>query len=143
MKKHWKRWLSLLSLLLLVLLAWLLWPDRRLAQAKALQRELSGPASRSLTPEQRREKWQQYRKLTEKMTAAQKDALAAESRKRQNQEMARYFAMSQADKTRYLDERIKGMEKMRQQMQEKMKKDGGKGGGSGATGPGGQRQGTN
>jgi hypothetical protein len=126
-KKHWKRWLSLLSLLLLVLLAWLLWPDRRMAQAKALQKELTGPNGKSLSAEQRREKWQQYRKLTQKLTAAQRDQLSSESRKRRQQEMARYFAMSKADKNRYLDERIRASETRRQQTQSK----GGQGGGSG------------
>jgi hypothetical protein len=133
MKKHWKRWLSLLSLMLLVLLAWLLWPDRRMAQAKALQKELTGPNGKSLSAEQRKQKWQQYRKLTEKMTAAQRDQLSAESRKRRAQEMAKYFSMSQSEKNRYLDERIRASESRRQQMQSK--------GGQGGTG--GQRSGSN
>src|SRR3954451_363986 len=119
MKKHWKRWLLLLSLLLLVLLAWLLWPDRRMAQAKALQKELTGPNGKSLSSEQRKQKWQEYRKLTQKMTAAQRDELSSESRKRRQQEMAKYFAMSQSDKNRYLDERIRASESRRQQTQSK------------------------
>lgn len=143
MTRQWKRWTSLLALALLVLLAWLLWPDRKLAQAKALQRELTGPDSRSLSPEQRRDKWQQYRTLTEKFTPQQKDALSAEARKRESQELARYFALSPADKTRYLDDRIKGFEKMRQKMQEKAKQAGPKTPTAGGTGgPPGQSKGT-
>jgi hypothetical protein len=137
MKKYWKRWLALTMLFLLVILAWLLWPDRRLAQAKSLRNELTGPNAKSLSPEQRRDKWQQYRKLSEKLTPAQRDQLSAESRKRRQQEMAKYFAMSPADKTRYLDERIKGMEKMRQQMQEKNAQNKSKGGAGSASNPGG------
>jgi hypothetical protein len=132
MKKHWKRWLSLSLLMLLVLMTWLFWPDRKLAQAKALQKELFSPEARSLPPEQRREKWQEFRKLTEKMTPEQREVLSAESRKRQLQEMGRYFSMSPAEKTKHLDDRIRGMEKMRQQMQSKS----GKGGPPGGARPG-------
>ena len=143
MKKHWKRWLSLLLLLLLIVLAWLLWPDRRLAQARSLQKELAGPQGRAMSAEQRREKWQQYRQLTKNLTPAQRNQLSAESRKRRQQEMARYFKMSPAEKTRYLDERIRAGEKMRQQNQARNGQNGGgngpRGGSTNGGGPPGNR----
>lgn len=109
--------LALAMLIVVVLLAWLFWPDRKLAQAKALQNELFSPEAKKLSPEQRREKWQEYRGLREKLTPEQKNALSADARKRRQEEMSRYFAMSPEEKTRHLDEQIRRMEKFRQAMQ--------------------------
>jgi hypothetical protein len=128
MKSYRKRLLALASLMLLVLLAWLLWPDRRMAQAKALQKELTGPNGKSLSPEQRREKWQQYRKLTQKLTPAQRAELSKEARQRRQEELARYFRLSKAEKNKYLDDRIDAMEKRRKQMQANSNGKGGPGG---------------
>jgi len=50
-----RRWLAILGLLLvLLLLAWFIWPDRTFARAKQLQKELSDPAARQLTSDERR-----------------------------------------------------------------------------------------
>jgi hypothetical protein len=51
----------------------------------------------------------------QQLSPAQREALAAEGRKRFEAELKRYSQMSAADKNRYLDERIDQMEKMRQQ----------------------------
>jgi hypothetical protein len=141
MKKHWKRWLAVPLLLLVVVLAWLFWPDRRLAQAKALQKELFSPAARDMSEEQRRQKWQQYRQLTEKLSAAQRDQLAQEARKRRQAEMGRYFAMSPAEKTKYLDDQIRRMEQARKQREANGQGSGGAGGGQ-QQGGSGARQGS-
>ena len=118
-RKRKKRWL-LLALLLLLLggtVGWSAWPDRRLAQAKQLQQELLDPASRNLPAEERREKWRTLRETTKQLSPAQRQKLQAESRKRRQAEMARYFQMSAEDKARYLDEQIARMEQRRQARQ--------------------------
>src|SRR5262249_34095139 len=68
---------------------------------------------------------------TEKLTPAQREQLAADGRRRMQEEMARYFAMTQAEKTRFLDQRIDQAEERRRRMQN----NGGPGGGPGFGGP--------
>jgi hypothetical protein len=113
-----RRWLLALLLLLLCGGAcWCAWPDARLAQARRLQQELSDPASRNLPEEERREKWRALREASKQLSPAQRQKLRADSRKRRQAEMARYFRMSEEEKARYLDEQIARMEKMRQDRQ--------------------------
>ena len=105
-----RRRLALLLLLLLLFgfgIARLAWPDRKLAAAMAMRRELSSPASRALPGEERREKWLALREAEKRLSPAQRRELSAESRKRRQAEMAKYFRMSRADKTRFLDEQIR------------------------------------
>src|SRR5439155_939621 len=76
-----------------------------------LRKELG---DKSLTPEQRSQKWGELRKTMEQMSPAQREAMRAEDRKRRAAEMGKYFRMNQAEKNRYLDERIRAMSKMGQ-----------------------------
>ena len=105
-----RRRLALLLLLLLLFgfgIARLAWPDRKLAAAMSLRSELASPASRALSSEERRKKWLALREAEKQLSPAQRRELSAESRKRRQAEMAKYFRMSQADKTRFLDEQIR------------------------------------
>lgn len=110
--RRWKLGLALLLLLLGV--GWYCWPDGRVNTAKRLRDELTGEKGKALSPDQRQEKWRQYRQAMEKMTPAQREVLRAEDRKRQAAEMGKYFRLSPAEKTRHLDERIKRMTQMSQ-----------------------------
>lgn len=125
-KRKW-RWLALLVLLVAAGVGWACWPDGRVARAKELQKELFAKGG-ALSAEQRREKWQELRGLTKQMTPAQRRELGAESRKRRQAEMARYFKMSPKEKERHLDGIIKRQEQMKKSQQAK-------GGGSGGGAP--------
>src|SRR5262249_14857354 len=122
-------------LLLLLAIVWLSWPDRNLARAKDLQKQLFNPAARSMSAEQRRQKWQEFREAQRELSPAQQAQLFAESRETRRREMSRYFRLSPKEKTRYLDDMIKRSEQMRQSRQAA----GGRGpGGQGGTNRGGQ-----
>ena len=59
-----KRWLAAVVVLLIGAgTVWALWPDGRVAKAKALQKELFSPEARNLSPEQRKQKWQELREV--------------------------------------------------------------------------------
>jgi hypothetical protein len=110
-----KRWLLLaLLLLLLAALGWVLWPNRALAKVRQMQKELADPAARNLSAEERRQKRLALRAAAAKLSAAQRAQLRAEARKRRLAAMHRYFALSAADRERYLDEQIQRAEQRRQ-----------------------------
>jgi hypothetical protein len=141
--KKWKRWALLALLAIVVALVSAAGvrsyrANRQLAQVKQMQKELFSPETRGLSPEERREKFQNLRELQKGLTQAQRDALMAEARKRRQEQMNRYFAMSQAEKTRHLDEQIQRMEERRRQFQANAAQRGGSpGGGPNGRGPGG------
>jgi hypothetical protein len=135
MKKPTRRqWIALAALLVLLLTAvtaWAAWPNGKVKRAKQLQQELTGPLAQSLPPEERRQKWQEYRETTKQLTPAQRRELTAERDKRRRDEMTRYFSLSAAEKTRYLDERIAQTEQRRQAREAQGGTNGGPGGGPG------------
>jgi hypothetical protein len=92
-----------LLLLLLLLLTWLAWPDPRLAKAAELQKELFGPAAKKLSDQERRLRWQEYREVTKGLSPARRRQLSSEGRREKQREIARYFGLPQAEKTRFLD----------------------------------------
>lgn len=96
-----------LLFLLLLLLTWLLWPDPRLAKAAELQKQLFGPDAKKLSDQERRQRFQEYRDLTKGMSSAQRRQLSSGRSREKQREIARYFGMSQTDKTRYLDDQIR------------------------------------
>ena len=110
-----RRLLALLLLLLLLLgsgLAGYAWPDRKLAAAKAMRKELFSPAARALPGEERRAKW--HAPCARRRSSSRRrsgGSYPRRSRKRRQAEMAKYFRMSQADKTRFLDEQIRRMQR--------------------------------
>jgi hypothetical protein len=96
-----------LLLLLLLLLTWLAWPDPRLAKAAELRKELFGPAAKKLSDQERRQRWQEYREVTKGLSPAQRRQLSSEGRRERQREIARYFGLPQAEKTRFLDNEIR------------------------------------
>ncbi len=129
-RKQWTIAASLLLLLLLLLGARHFWPDPQVAKVKALQQELVQSGDK-LGADERRQKWQELRQETEKLSPAQREQLGAEARRRRQQELDRYFTLSPAEKTHLLDQQIDRMEAARRQMQAR----GGQGRGPGGNGP--------
>jgi hypothetical protein len=137
-----RRWYRLGALALLLLIGYgtyrLVRPDPNLKKVKQLQADFAAHA-KDWSPDQRQAKGLEMRTAMEKLSTSQRDALRAEGRKRFEEEMKRYASMSQAEKNRYLDERIDAMEKMRQQMGNGPRPNGGQGTfGSGPDGNAGQ-----
>ena len=113
-----RRWYRLAALLLLLLVGYGTYravrPDPNLKKVKQLREEFAAHA-KEWTPDQRQEKGKQMGEAIAKLSPAQREALAAEGRRRFQQEMERYQRMTPAERTRYLDERIDQGERMRQQ----------------------------
>jgi hypothetical protein len=129
--------------LALALLVWLIWPDRNLARVRALQQELFGEAGRALPPEERQARFAELRTATQKLSSAQRQELAQDGMRRQQDEMARYFQLSPVQKRQYLDQQINRQEEARRRMQQQPaagnRPAGGPGGPGGfARGPGGR-----
>jgi hypothetical protein len=141
-----RRWYRLGALLLLLLLGYLSYravrPDPNLKKVQQLRADFAAHG-KEWSPDDRQAKGKQMRDAMAKLSPGQRDAMAAEGRKRFQQELERYSKMSRQDKNHYLDDRINQMEKMRQQMAQRNQ--GGTGGpgtfGAGPGGPGGRGQG--
>jgi hypothetical protein len=114
MTRHVTRRRVAAAAVLAALLAWWLWPSSQLVRVQELRAAAGDP---SLTPEQRRQKWDEVRRASAQLTPAERDQLAAEGRRRFESEMARYSALSPAEKKQYLDQQIDREEEMRRQMQ--------------------------
>jgi hypothetical protein len=113
--------------LVIGLVVWFCWPSP-LAKAKELRNELTGPNARNMDPQERRQKWEQFRREQEQLSPAERKELWADVRKKRQEEMKRYFAMSPAEKTAHLDAQINRMEQMRKQREAAQKAQGGAGG---------------
>jgi hypothetical protein len=105
------------ALLLCALLYWMWRPNPQLTKVKEMRRELLTDASRKLSPQERREKFEALRQEQAKLTPAERKQLAEEARKRRKAEIERYFTLSKKEKTAVLDQQIDRMEAMRKQMQ--------------------------
>src|SRR5947209_20628949 len=113
-----RRWYRLAALLLLLLLAYgtyrVVRPDPNLKKVKQLQQDFAAHG-KEWSPDQRQEKGREMRTAMEKLWPDQGQGVAADGRRRFQQELERYAHMSPAEKNRYLDERIDSTERMRQQ----------------------------
>jgi hypothetical protein len=118
---------SIVLVLVVGLLVWFCWPSH-LAKAKELRNELTGPNSRNMDPQERRQKWEQFRHEQEQLSPAERKELWADVRQKRQEEMKRYFARSPVEKTAYLDAQINRMEQMRKQREVAQKAQGGVGG---------------
>jgi hypothetical protein len=91
--------------------------DPNVRKIRDLRNELA--AGTNLTPEQRREKFQQIRETMEKLPPAKREQMrremADEGRQRFEASLRRYASLSQQEKTRYLDQQIDRMEAARRQ----------------------------
>src|SRR5437762_11003431 len=88
---------ALLLLPLLLLLGWWLWPDGRLAKARELQTELFAEGT-TLTPEERRAKFEQLRTVTRQMSESQRRELGRDMQRRREEELQRYTQLPPAQK---------------------------------------------
>jgi hypothetical protein len=126
--KRKRRWL-LLALLLLFGGGYITYravaTDPDVERINELRKELAG---KDLTAEQRRELFGQLRDAMQRLSPEQRREaqrnMADERRMRMAEDMQRYAQMSRAEKTRFLDDRIRRMEQQRRQA------------GQGAGGPG-------
>jgi hypothetical protein len=121
----------------LVLLVWLLWPNRNLARVRALQGELFGDAGKALSPEQRQAQFAALREATRNLSSAQRQELAADGMRREQDRLAHYVKMSPQEKRKYLDDQINRQEEMRRRMQQQQANGARPGGRGMAFGPGG------
>jgi hypothetical protein len=115
-KRPWVRRTGLLALLLLLTfgLYRAIRPDPNLKKVKQLREQFAAQA-KSWTPEQRQEKGREMRDAMAKLSTSQRESLAAEGRKRFEEQLRQYAQMTPAEKVRHLDEQIKRGEQMRQQ----------------------------
>jgi hypothetical protein len=126
-----------LGLALLLVLAgcgagWYFWRNAHLNAVKNLQKELFGPAGRQLSPDERRQKFEQMRAEEKLLTVDQRQGLRAEGMKRRAEELNRYFALAKSARTAYLDDLIAREKRRREERQAQ----GGDGGGPGRRGGG-------
>jgi hypothetical protein len=104
-------------LILGALLYWLFRTNPQVAKVKEMRRALLGDASRKISPQERREKFELLRKEQEKLTAGERKEIGAEARKARRNELNRYFTLSKAEKAKWLDQRIDQAEAMRRESQ--------------------------
>ena len=138
-RKHKRTALATLALLLLllgILAAYLRFrPDPQVEKVKEMRDQLAGEAGRQLSPEERRERWQQLRQEMQQLSPKQRREVWADRRQASRERLARFSRMSPAERVAFLDEQIRRMEAARRQRQAS-------GGGAGAgnsQGPGGSR----
>ena len=115
-----RRWRWLVALLLVFMIGGLVWavrPNPHLTRAKELQKALFSPDAKNLSADQRKAMFDEYRTEMKKLTDEQKAALFEPMRQQQMADLDRYFAMSQQEKNRYLDERIDRSEKAKKDRQ--------------------------
>jgi hypothetical protein len=123
---------------LLLLFGWWLWPDGRLARAKELQNELFSENSASLSPDNRRSKFEELRTVTKQMSESQRRELSRDMQKRREAELRAYTQLSPAEKRKRLDRDIERQVKAQQRAQAKPAGAPARGGpGGGPSGPGG------
>jgi hypothetical protein len=98
--------LALLLVLAACGMGWYYWRNARLNAVKNLQKEIFGPAGRQLSPDERRQKFEQMRAEEKLLTAAQRQGLRAEGMKRRVVDLNRYFALAKEARTAFLDDLI-------------------------------------
>jgi hypothetical protein len=139
-----RRWYRLAALLLLLLLGYGTYravrPDPNLKKVQQLRADFAAHG-KEWSPDQRQAKGKEMRDAMARLSPGQRDAMAAEGRKRFQQELERYSKMTRQEKNRYLDGRIDEMEKMRQQMAQRNANGGPGTFGAGPGGPGARGQG--
>jgi hypothetical protein len=121
-----RRWLALLVLLLFVSGAYgtyrLVRTDPKLKKVRDLRAAMFAANRAETTPDERQEKRQLLREAMEQLTEQQRQQLRDEGTKerikRQEAELKRYTAMSEQEKTQFLDDRIKRSEEARQRREQ-------------------------
>ena len=91
----------------LALLAWWLFrPNANVRKVRAMQAAMTPEKMRTLSPEERTAKGQEFRAAVQRLTPDQRRDVFAAGRKRFEESMLKYAKMSKDEKTRYLDQQI-------------------------------------
>ena len=109
-----RKW-SLIGVALLgIFFLWLgvraLLPDAQVERVRELRDELFSESGKNLPAEERKEKFKTFRESVDQLTPEQRKAAFGDLRKKGEAEMERYFTLSAAEKTSYLDQQIDRME---------------------------------
>jgi hypothetical protein len=107
---------GVLAAVLIAVALWRLRPDPQLARVKAMQQELARAAD-SADAAERRRRWEEFNREQQKLSPSQRKEVFGEFRKQRQAEIDRYFKMSKADKTRWLDRQIDREEQLRRSRQ--------------------------
>jgi len=146
-----KLWWAVIAVGVLLVLGVGTWAVRaarsnsNMAKVQELGRELMGENGRNLSPEERREKFNEMRQAMEQLSPAERRSLFKEGAKARREHMDKFFKMSPEEQIDELDKRIDQMQEMFERMQagqgENGRPRGGPGGfgGGGFGGPGGGR----
>jgi cell division protein FtsB len=109
-----KRQWSILGLILLLLLICIglriFRPNPNVERVRKMRAELFAASARNLSPAERREKMDAFRKEQEKLTPAERSDLFDDARKRRDAQLERYAKLSREEKLQFLDERIDQMQ---------------------------------
>jgi hypothetical protein len=117
--------------------------DAQVARVKELRDELFSEAGKSLTPDERKEKFKELRDTMGQLSPEQRKLAFADARQKREAELENYFKLSQSEKTQYLDQQIDRMESFRKKAAAGKGSGGGLGGNSSAAGVGSQAFGSN
>jgi len=113
--RRWGLWSGLA--VALVALLWLGFTvfggDAQVARVKELRDELFSEAGKSLTPDERKEKFQELRDTMGQLSPEQRKLAFADVRQKREAELENYFKLSPSEKTKYLDQQIDRMESFR------------------------------
>ncbi len=127
------------SVLLLFFIAWFAWPNSQVDKVRQMQKELFTTPRDQLTPEERKEKFDELRAEREKLSPEERNQLRQEKGKQfqqmMNVEASKYLAMSPEDRRELIDEQINRQQTMQQKRAQGAGNGGGPGGGNGGNGP--------
>jgi hypothetical protein len=128
------------SLLLLLLIAWFAWPNSQVDKVRKMQQELFATPRDQLTPEERKEKFDELRAEREKLSPEERNQLRQEKGKQFQQKMneyaSKYLAMSPEERQQMIDDQISRQQAVQQKRaQAGSNGGGGPGGGNGGNGP--------
>lgn len=133
--------LFLLLVFIIAVAAWSMSGNPQVGKVKDMRKELFSEAGKTLSPEQRKQKMDEYREAEKKLSETDRNKLREEGakdwQKRATEEAAAYTKLSTQDKTAYLDKMIDRQEGMRKQFEAMRAQGGGPGGPGGPAGSGG------
>lgn len=86
-----------------------------LEKVQQMRAELMSESAANLSPEERRQKWEEFRREADKLTPEQRDSLWDEQRQRFQQRIDHFFTLSAEEQVLYLDAEIDRWEARRQE----------------------------
>lgn len=129
LKKHKKQAAAVLLLLLLALWVFNSFAgDPQLAKVHELREQLSGDNGKKLTPEQRRELWQQFGDAMKQLSPEQRQQLRQDGQRTFENRVKNFFALPKKDQIAHLDQEINRQEAARKKWDAQKKSGKGPGG---------------